>query len=70
MTQILTKHRCFSNFLCRIKKIKSKKCAHCVVDNAQHTLAVCDNEKKELVTVIGQDLFLQIVIGKILQNND
>jgi len=43
LTQVLTGHGCFGEYLCRIKKEDTPRCHHCGAarDTAQHTLAEC-----------------------------
>ncbi|KMQ88097.1 reverse transcriptase [Lasius niger] len=68
MTQVLTRHGCFGEYLCRIGKERTTRCAHCghEKDDAQHTLEVCvtwENERRDLVTAVGADLSLPAVIA-------
>ena len=43
LTQVLTGHGCFSEYLHRIRKEATARCHHCdaSVDSAQHTLEFC-----------------------------
>ncbi|XP_018359792.1 PREDICTED: uncharacterized protein LOC108759034 [Trachymyrmex cornetzi] len=43
LTQVLTGHGCFSEYLCRIGKAATTQCHHCEegMDSAQHTLEHC-----------------------------
>ncbi|XP_032687427.1 uncharacterized protein LOC116851766 [Odontomachus brunneus] len=43
LTQVLTGHGCFGEYLCRIGKERTTHCHHCAADRdtAQHTLAEC-----------------------------
>lgn len=64
MTQVLTGHGCFGEYLCRIKKERTTACHHCeeAVDTAQHTLAECPawvEERRVLTDIVSGDLSLQ-----------
>lgn len=64
MTQVLMGHGCFADYLHRIGKMKSRRCAHCAtdIDNAQHTCSTWEAERRELTSSIGDDLSLNVVI--------
>jgi len=67
MTQVLSGHGCFGEFLCRIGKERTAECHHCdhLHDSAQHTLEACSAwaaERAELVVTVGADLSLPAVI--------
>ncbi|XP_012230473.1 uncharacterized protein [Linepithema humile] len=69
MTQFLTGHGCFSEFLHRIGRADSEYCHHCLdeIDTAQHTLESCsswDAERDELTRII------QTIIDSILDSVD
>ena len=66
MTQVLTGHGCFGEFLCRIGKAATPGCHHCDCpgDTAQHTLEVCpawEEQRRVLMGSIGADLSLPAV---------
>ncbi|XP_025264637.1 uncharacterized protein LOC112638003 [Camponotus floridanus] len=67
MTQVLTGHGCFGEYLCRIGKERTERCHHCACprDSAQHTLEICPAwaaERADLIAEVGQDLTLSAVI--------
>nr|XP_012235909.1 PREDICTED: uncharacterized protein LOC105680054 [Linepithema humile] len=75
MTQFLTNHGCFNEFLHKIRKADSAICYHCLdaVDTAQHTLQFCSAwsaDRTELTRVIGDQLDLPSVIESILDSID
>ncbi|XP_029157038.1 uncharacterized protein LOC114929630 [Nylanderia fulva] len=70
MTQVLTGHGCFGEYLNRIGKERTTRCHHCGYqwDTAQHTLENCvawAGERVELVATIGRDLSLPAIVQKI-----
>jgi len=70
ITQLLTGHGCFGNYLLRIGKAATALCPHCGLDDdsSGHTLASCSEWRREraaLTAVIGPDLTLSGVIGAI-----
>jgi len=71
MTQVLSGHGCFGEFLCRIGKERTAECHHCdhPHDLAQHTLEVCPAwaaERAELMVAVGADLSLPAVIRAMI----
>jgi len=63
MTQVLTGHGCFGEYLYRIKRERTTQCHHCteVRDTAQHTLAECqewEGLRRVLVDKVVPDLSL------------
>jgi len=70
MTQVLTGHGCFGEYLCRIKQERTTQCHHCteVRDTAQHTLAECqewEGLRRVLVDKVGPDLSLPVLVMKM-----
>lgn len=75
MAQILTDHGCFDGYLRRIGREESARCHHCErgLDYAEHTLARCpawSEERRTLTEVVGNDLTLRTLIGKILEKEE
>jgi len=75
MTQIMTGHGCFNDYLFRIGKAPAPGCSHCssLEDSAQHTLEVCpawEVERETLISWIGADLRISTVVERILQNSE
>ncbi|XP_025994381.1 uncharacterized protein LOC113004638 [Solenopsis invicta] len=71
MTQVLTGHGCFGEYLCRIGKEPTTHCHHCDAkrDSAQHTLEHCpawDELRRVLKDKIGEDLSLGAVVAKMV----
>lgn len=71
ISQIITGHGCFSDFLHKIGKRPDEKCGpNALKDDAQHTLEECESwsdERSKLRRVIGDNLILNEMIGKALQ---
>nr|XP_012216978.1 PREDICTED: uncharacterized protein LOC105668892 [Linepithema humile] len=58
LTQVLTGHGCFGDYLCRIDKEYTTRCHHCAagLDSARHTLEECEawkEERRVLTAVVG-----------------
>jgi len=75
VAQVLTGHGCFGQYLCRIGKEMSPGCHHCEEDRdtAQHTLeayVAWEVQRRALVLVIGEDLFLAAVIRAMTQQEE
>lgn len=75
LTQIMTGHGCFGQFLFRIGREDTPECHHCPapVDSAQHTLAECEawaEERRELTGRIGQNLDLPTIVGRMVQEEE
>ncbi|XP_011151470.1 uncharacterized protein LOC105190417 [Harpegnathos saltator] len=73
MTQVLTGHGCFGEYLCRIGKGHTATCHHCGHDHdsAQHTLQDCpawSAERRVMIREIGRDLLLPTIVGAIVGN--
>nr|XP_012236061.1 PREDICTED: uncharacterized protein LOC105680169 [Linepithema humile] len=49
LTQVLTGHGCFGDYLCRIGREHTTQCHHCAADrdSAQHTLTECEAWREE-----------------------
>jgi len=67
VTQVLSGHGCFGEYLCRIGKERTTECHHCghSRDSAQHTLEDCGAwaaERAGLVAAVEADLSLSAVI--------
>nr|XP_012235910.1 PREDICTED: uncharacterized protein LOC105680055 [Linepithema humile] len=75
LTQVLTGHGCFGDYLCRIGKEHTTRCYHCAAgrDSAQHTLAECEawtGERRALTAVVGEDLSLPALIQAMLEGEE
>ena len=73
LTQVLTGHGCFGEYLCRIGKETTANCHHCGEDRdtAQHTLEHCSawaDERCVLVLAVGEDLSLPTVVRKMVES--
>jgi hypothetical protein len=71
LTQILTGHGCFGEYLNRIGREETAQCHHCGSDrdSAQHTLEDCpawESERRVLVAKIGQDLCPSAIVKAML----
>ncbi|XP_029162117.1 uncharacterized protein LOC114933685 [Nylanderia fulva] len=72
MTQVLTGHGCFGEYLRRIGKERTTRCHHCGHhrDTAQHTLENCvawAGERMELVAAVGR---LPVIVKKITESEE
>lgn len=75
VTQILTNHGCFYEYLYRIGKAESAICPFCEreEDTAEHTLERCEEwrgEREFLTSIIGNDLSLTSVVRRILHSEE
>lgn len=75
LTQILTGHGCFGEYLNRIGREITPQCHHCGAgqDSAQHTLEQCpawSSERRILQQNIGQDLSLPSVVAAMLADEN
>ncbi|XP_018392975.1 PREDICTED: uncharacterized protein LOC108772028 [Cyphomyrmex costatus] len=73
LTQILTGHGCFGQYLCHIQKESTKRCWHCpsALNTATHTIVECSawtRERAELRGVIGNDLSYPALITALLSD--
>ena len=71
LTQIITGHGCFGDYLFKIGRQTAAICIHCDkdTDSAQHTLETCpawDTERRALVQEVGRNLSLPVVIRAML----
>ena len=71
MTQMLIRHGCFGEYLCRIGKEPIARCHHCDGDwnTVQHTLEACPawaGERGVLIREIEGDLSLPAVVRAIV----
>jgi hypothetical protein len=75
LTQILTGHGCFGEYLNRIGREDTAQCHHCGGDrdSAQHTLEDCqawESDRRVLVAIIGQDLCPSAVVEAMLRDTE
>lgn len=73
LTQVLSGHGCFGNFLCRIGREQSAACHQCgaATDTAEHTLATCqewEQPRQVLRAAIGPDLSLEAVANAMVSS--
>ncbi|XP_022818794.1 uncharacterized protein LOC111351226 [Spodoptera litura] len=71
LTQVLTGHGCFGEYLNKIGREVATNCHHCGgnLDSAQHTLEECPawaSARRVLVARIGRDLSLPAVVKAML----
>ncbi|XP_046972471.1 uncharacterized protein LOC124539219 [Vanessa cardui] len=72
LTQVLTGHGYFGEYLCRIGREATAVCHHCGADqdDAQHTVEACPAwtaERQVLVQQIGRNLSLRAVVSAMLR---
>lgn len=72
MTQVLTGHGCFGEYLCRVGKEPTAQCHHCgaAQDTAQHTLEECPawgTERRVLRQTVGWDLSLPALVREMIR---
>ena len=75
ITQVLTGHGCFGEYLKRIKAEETVACHHCSagLDSAQHTLEGCEafkEQRRALTAAIGPDLSPPAIISALLASDD
>ncbi|XP_071629508.1 uncharacterized protein [Temnothorax longispinosus] len=75
ITQFLTGHGCFGTFLFRIGKKVTPICRYCNLaeDSSEHTIVTCNYwglERGELAAVVGQDLSLAAVVGRMCNSRE
>ncbi|CAB3254621.1 unnamed protein product [Arctia plantaginis] len=75
LTQVLTGHGCFGEYLNRIGREETAQCQHCAADwdSAQHTLEDCPawaSEREVLVGQIGRDLSPPAIIAAMLAGEE
>ena len=73
ITQVLTRHGCFGEYLYRIGAERHSGCQKCGADlnSAQHTTEICprfDTKRNNLRDAIGSDLSLKTIIGILLND--
>ena len=71
VTQALTGHGCFGEYLHRIRKEATARCHHCdaSVDSAQHTLEFCPawaRPRRDIIAEIGWDLSPLAILAALL----
>lgn len=75
LTQVLTGHGCFGDYLCRTaQREPTTRCHDCgaAVDSAQHTLEVCPRWaalRRDLTSVIGGDLSMPSIYIAMIRND-
>jgi len=75
MSQMLTNHGCFGEYMHMIGKEHTTGCHHCAAgqDSARHTLMECpawDEERGALAAVVGPDLSLPAHVLSVLEGED
>lgn len=73
LTQMLSGHGCFREYLHRIKKIDTPVCVDCQADtdDAEHAIFICDRwwrERKATETEIEGELKPETVAGLMMKN--
>lgn len=75
MIQIFTGHGCLGKYLCRIGKEDNSECKQCgaLLDSQTHILEECPSwttQRERLVDIVGEDLSLKTIIGKMLEDEN
>ncbi|XP_020298999.1 uncharacterized protein LOC109863191 [Pseudomyrmex gracilis] len=75
VTQVLTGHGCFGEYLCRIGKEPTAQCRECgaASDTARHTAEECPrwaNERRELAAKIGDDMSLEALLRALASGDN
>jgi hypothetical protein len=73
LTQFLSGHGCFGQYLHRIRKADTPRCVDCQspVDDAEHTFFACDRwwrRRMELKATIDDPFTPETVVGKMLES--
>lgn len=68
ITQLLSGHGCFGEYLCKIRKEETPRCHHCdaVCDDAEHTIFVCpawEAQRQVLSSALGR----RLTVGDLIQ---
>lgn len=71
LTQMLTGHGCFGQYLYKYKRREDPACVDCgtAMDDAEHTLFKCDRwwrERRKLEVAIGADMVPDTIVKKML----
>lgn len=75
LTQMLTGHGCFGQYLTKYKKRQNPECVDCgaVDDTAEHTLFVCDRwwrTRRELEVILETEMVPDTIVGKMLESRE
>lgn len=75
LTQILTGHESFGDFLFKIRKVPSSLCPHCDdnMDSMEHTMLVCtawSSQRHLLQDKVGLDISWPVLLPKMLNNKE
>ncbi|XP_020298803.1 uncharacterized protein LOC109863036, partial [Pseudomyrmex gracilis] len=75
VTQVLTGHSCFGEYLCRIGRESTTQCHKCgaASDSVKHTVDEClwcARERRELTAKIGFDLSLECLIKALCSREE
>lgn len=75
ITQLITGHGCFAEYLVRIRAINSEICAECETskDNAAHTLFTCkkfENQREKMRIAIGGRITHETIIMAIANGGE
>ncbi|KAJ0178437.1 hypothetical protein K1T71_006260 [Dendrolimus kikuchii] len=72
ITQMLTGHGCFQDYLCRIRKINTDTCPYCEkVDTAAYTIVQCERweeARRTAQTNLGSKITTSTILDIMLQN--
>lgn len=73
LTQFLSGHGCFGQYLHRIRKLDSPSCVDCLapVDDAEHAFFLCDRwwrRRMELKTALNGPFTPETVVGKMMES--
>ncbi|XP_018368764.1 PREDICTED: uncharacterized protein LOC108764859 [Trachymyrmex cornetzi] len=74
MTQIITGHGCFQDYLYEIRRAEFPACMHCMgaADSARHTLETCPTwgeQRAVLTAIVGSDLSIVTILRAALRSN-
>lgn len=74
LTQALTGHGCFNQYLHRVGKLEHPGCLSCggIADNVEHTLFVCDRwsgKRRDLEFSLGEELEPESIVRLMLRNS-
>ncbi|XP_060881917.1 uncharacterized protein LOC132953542 [Metopolophium dirhodum] len=73
LTQFLSGHGCFGQYLHRIRKLDNPRCVDCLapVDDAEHAFFLCDRwwrRRMELKAAINDPFTPETVVGKMMES--
>lgn len=74
LTQVLSGHSCFRDYLYKEKRVGSNRCHYCdAVDDVAHTVFVCPrwaDEGSVMAVVVGEDITVDNLLDSMLDDGE